>query len=165
MDTHNEYNALHIQRKLLMGISIFVREKQQRIYFFSSKSRATLKMTPSLKKKSASKVKHRGICIQLGYTYKYIFTHWTIPSCAKVRCHLGHHSAPLLILHDQRFTSSKFHSSSLQRLCFKQELAGHIIARKRCDLLWGKLRLIMIKCSGFLCVSGSDFVFKAVRIH
>lgn len=73
-----------------------------------------------------------------------------ISSCSKVRCCPGQYSTPLLILHDHGFTGSKFHSSSLQRLCFKQELAGNTIALKRCDLLWGELRLIMIKRSGFL---------------
>lgn len=101
---------------------------------------------------------------QWGCTYKIGFTYGTISSCANVRCNPGHYLTPLLILHDQGLTSSRFHSSSVERLCFKQELDGHIIAGGRCDLLWGKLRLIMMKCSGCLCVLGSDFVFRTVGI-
>lgn len=93
-----------------------------------------------------------------------VLTYGTISSGANVRCNPGHYLTPLLILYDQGLTSSRFHSSSLERLCFKQELDGHIIAGGRCDLLWGKPRLIMMKCGGCLRVLGSDFVFRTVGI-
>lgn len=69
----------------------------------------------------------------------------------------------LLILHDRGFTGSKFHSSSLRRSHYKQELAGNTIAPRRCDLLWGKLRLIMIERSGFLVSWGQTLCSQSAR--
>lgn len=47
-----------------------------------------------------------------------------------------------------------------------EEFAGHPIARRRGDLLWGKARLIMIKCSGSLTVPRSGLcAFKAKQIY
>lgn len=47
-----------------------------------------------------------------------------------------------------------------------EEFAGHPIARRRADLLWGKARLIMIKCSGSLTVPRSGLcAFKAKQIY
>lgn len=121
--------------------AIFVREKQKRSPFFLLK----------IQNKILSKKKKEVCCknTHLEARRSYLIT-VMISSCSKVRCCLGQYLTPLLIFHDQGFTGSKFHSSSLQILCFRQELAGNTIAPRRCDLLWGKPRLIMIISSGFL---------------
>lgn len=99
-----------------------------------------------------------GVAIEL-HLYRYIFTYSMISSCSSQMLPRSIFDSPL-ILHDPVFTGSKFHSSSLQRLCFKQELAGNTIALKRCDLLWGKLRLIMMKCRGFFVSWGQTLLFS-----
>lgn len=83
--------------------------------------------------------------------------------CSKLSHYLGQYSSRLLIFHDQGFTGSKFHSSSLERLCFEQELAWNTIAPRVPDLLWGKLRLITIICSGFLGSWGQTLCSHNVR--
>lgn len=153
MNTHNEYTALHIQQKKYnySWELLFLWEKCNEEACFSHKLKVKIRLIKKGEGRQRLCQWETGCWYLITLTvYKYIFTYCMISSCSKVRCYLGQYSTPLLILHDQGFTGSKFHSSSLQRLCFNQELAGNTIAQKRCDLLWGKLRLIMIKCSGFL---------------
>lgn len=85
--------------------------------------------------------------------------------CSKLSHYLGQYSSRLLIFHDQGFTGSKFHSSSLERLCFEQELARNTIAPRIPELLWGKLRLITIICSGFLGSWGQTLCSHNVRFR
>lgn len=85
--------------------------------------------------------------------------------CSKLSHYLGQYSSRLLIFHDQGFTGSKFHSSSLERLCFEQELAWNTIAPRIPELLWGKLRLITIICSGFLGSWGQTLGSHNVRFR
>lgn len=68
-------------------------------------------------------------------------------------------STPRFIIHDGGFAGSEFHSSSLQRLCFKQGLAGNTIALRTCELLLGELMFMMIIRSDFLGDLGSVCVF------
>lgn len=84
----------------------------------------------------------------------FYFQYRLITPCPEVGCYEGQYSIPSLIFHEREFTGSRFHSSSLQILCFRQELAGNTIAVWRSDLLWGKLRLIVITDSS--SVSGLE---------